>query len=403
MAQALPACPNLDWLRKTAKDQLRELRAQDPARKLADAQLAVARQFGFSSWRALKAHVDQVHSAASALPDEEVAAFLRHVGAGRVDAIKTAIEKFPAIVNSVGPHPYWGGRPQALHVSIETGRRDVFDLLLAAGAKVDGDNRLYDHWSPVMITYDKDRPDMRETLLARGARIGVLEALMAGDDVAVKRMLQRGKAALPPDPNGGSILAFARTPYAIDRLLELGAPIDIKDRWDTTPMEAFSRLGPSGQHLVEHLRSRGVAAPPEAYARVGDKDAIARMLAVDPQLIENDEIILAAVDFGHRELVQWLIERGANPNARSRIGSEGTALHSAAFEGNLEMVKLLVAAGADIRALDREYQGTPEGFARAAIEITNNPQCAVVADYLRELLTSGPVPPARRELPPKPA
>ena len=109
------------------------------------------------------------------------------------------------------------------------------------------------------------------------------------------------------------------------------------------------------------------------------------------------------MDFGHRELVQWLIERGANPNARSRIGSEGPALHSAAFEGNLEMVKLLVAAGADIRALDREYQGTPEGFARAAIEITNNPQCAVVADYLRELLTSGPVPPARRELPPKPA
>ena len=33
MAQALPARPNLDWLRKTAKDLLRELRAQDPARK----------------------------------------------------------------------------------------------------------------------------------------------------------------------------------------------------------------------------------------------------------------------------------------------------------------------------------------------------------------------------------
>ena len=27
MAQALPARPNLDWLRKTAKDHLRELRA----------------------------------------------------------------------------------------------------------------------------------------------------------------------------------------------------------------------------------------------------------------------------------------------------------------------------------------------------------------------------------------
>jgi hypothetical protein len=110
------------------------------------------------------------------------------------------------------------------------------------------------------------------------------------------------------------------------------------------------------------------------------------MLAADPQLIENDEIILAAVDFGHRELVQWLIERGANPNARSPIGSEGTALHSAAFEGNMEMVKLLVAAGADIHAIDREYQGTPESWARAAIEITNNPQCAIVAEYLAEVM-----------------
>jgi hypothetical protein len=108
-------------------------------------------------------------------------------------------------------------------------------------------------------------------------------------------------------------------------LLEFGAPIDMKDRWETTPMEAFSRLGPRGQHLVEHLRSRGVAAPLEAYARVGDQDAIAKMLAGDPRLIENDDIILAAVEFNHRELAQWLIERGANANARSRIGSERRA------------------------------------------------------------------------------
>jgi ankyrin repeat protein len=382
MAEALPARPNLEWLKKTAKQLLGELQAQDPARKLADAQFALARRYGFSSWRAMKAHIEQQFLPAQTLNDEDVAAFLRHVGAGRMDAIEVALAATPAIVNAVGPHPYWSGRPQALHVSIETARRDVFDRLLAAGANVNGENRLYEHWSPLMITYDKERPDMREALLARGARIGVVEALMAGDDAAVSRMLQRGKAALPPGPNGGSILAFARTPYAIDRLLELGAPIDIEDRWETTPIEAMSRLGPRGQHLVEHLLSRGAAAPPEVYARLGDQGAIARMLAANPRLIQNDEIIMAAVDFDHRELVRWLLDRGANVNARSVIGSQGTALHSAAFEGNLEVVKLLVAAGADIRALDHEYQNTPEGWARAAIEITNNPQCAEVAEYL---------------------
>ena len=60
MAHALPARPNLDWLRKTAKQALRDLRVQQPEARLADAQLAVARNYGFSSWRALKAHVDEL-------------------------------------------------------------------------------------------------------------------------------------------------------------------------------------------------------------------------------------------------------------------------------------------------------------------------------------------------------
>jgi ankyrin repeat protein len=379
MAHALPSRPNLEWLKKTAKQHLRELRAANPASKLADAQLAVARRFGFSSWRALKAHIDRP---ARALDDDRVAVFLRDVGAGRIDAIKATLAELPAIVNAIGPHPYWGGRPQALHVSIETNRRDVFDLLLEEGADVNGSNALYDHWSPLMLTYDRERADMRETLLARGARIGVVESLMAGDDDAVRRMLGSGKAKLPPDPNGGSILAFARTPYAIDRLLELGAARDVKDRWETTPIEAMSRLGPRGQPLVKHLLSRGITAPAEVYARTGDKRTIEAMLAANPRLIESDDLFMGAVEFSHYELAQWLLDQGANPNARSSIGSQGTALHSAAWEGDLTMVKLLVAAGADLQARDREHNGTPEEWARISIAVTNNARCREVAEYL---------------------
>jgi ankyrin repeat protein len=385
MSEALPARPNLEWLKKTAKQLLQELRAQIPGSKLADAQLKLARRYGFSSWRALKAHAEQFPAASHTYDDERVAAFLRDVGAGRVESIKATLAAYPEIVNAIGPHPYWGGRPQALHVSIETNRRDVFDLLLDAGADVDGSNPLYDHWSPLMLTYDRNREHMRETLLARGARMGVLEALMAGDDEALRRMLRKGNAALPPDPNGGSILAFARTPYAIDRLLELGAAVDVKDRWETTPVEKMSRLGPRGVPLVKHLVNRGIAVPPEAYARLGDKHAIEVMLAQNPQLIKSDDLFIGAVDFGHVDLVQWLLDQGANPNARSKIGSRGTALHSAAWEGNLQMAQLLVNAGADIRALDHEHHSTPESWARVAIEVTNNLQCAEVAAYLSEV------------------
>jgi uncharacterized protein YbbK (DUF523 family) len=54
----IPARPSLQWLRKTAKDRLGALRAHEPAAKLHDAQLLIARDFGFPSWRAMKERVD---------------------------------------------------------------------------------------------------------------------------------------------------------------------------------------------------------------------------------------------------------------------------------------------------------------------------------------------------------
>ncbi len=55
----LPARVSLEYLKKLAKDRLQELRQADPHTKLATALLAVARDHGFSSWRALKAEVEQ--------------------------------------------------------------------------------------------------------------------------------------------------------------------------------------------------------------------------------------------------------------------------------------------------------------------------------------------------------
>jgi hypothetical protein len=60
MPQALPANPNLDWLKKTAKQRLIQLRTSQPGAKLHEAQLALAHHYGFKSWRALKAHVDRI-------------------------------------------------------------------------------------------------------------------------------------------------------------------------------------------------------------------------------------------------------------------------------------------------------------------------------------------------------
>jgi hypothetical protein len=57
-SRALPQQPSLDHLRKEAKQRLTGLRAVDAAAQLTDAQRAVARAYGFKSWRALKAEIE---------------------------------------------------------------------------------------------------------------------------------------------------------------------------------------------------------------------------------------------------------------------------------------------------------------------------------------------------------
>ena len=60
MFRSLPANPNLEHLKKQAKDRLRELQAGRPDAQLADAQHELAREYGFASWPKLKAHVESV-------------------------------------------------------------------------------------------------------------------------------------------------------------------------------------------------------------------------------------------------------------------------------------------------------------------------------------------------------
>jgi len=65
MSRNLPARPNLEYLKNEAKDRLADLRRADPSAQLADAQHALAREYGFASWPKMKAHVE-----AAVAPDD---------------------------------------------------------------------------------------------------------------------------------------------------------------------------------------------------------------------------------------------------------------------------------------------------------------------------------------------
>jgi hypothetical protein len=68
MTRNLPPHPNLDHLKKQAKALLRKMKQENFVAKLADAQFAIAREYGFASWPKLKAYVESLPGAVTPAP-----------------------------------------------------------------------------------------------------------------------------------------------------------------------------------------------------------------------------------------------------------------------------------------------------------------------------------------------
>ena len=65
---------------------------------------------------------------------------------------------------------------------------------------------------------------------------------------------------------------------------------------------------------------------------------------VNAQDLAGTTILMLASYYGHTELVQLILSRGADPNLKDKQGR--TALRRASDSGNLEVVELLKRAGA---------------------------------------------------------
>jgi ankyrin repeat protein len=96
--------------------------------------------------------------------------------------------------------------------------------------------------------------------------------------------------------------------------------------------------------------------------------------------------LIKAVEEGRLTMVRKMLAKGADANSRSTFGSKGTALHSAAWNGDLPMAKLLVAHAADVHALDEEHKVTAAHFARHALKVFDRQNCKAVAEYLERLM-----------------
>lgn len=80
----LPDNPNIDHLRQQAKDLLAGLRDTEPTATLTDAQSSLAEQYGFRTWRDLKAEVDRVRGHAEVADPALAHAIAERYGLGKV-------------------------------------------------------------------------------------------------------------------------------------------------------------------------------------------------------------------------------------------------------------------------------------------------------------------------------
>ena len=79
-----------------------------------------------------------------------------------------------------------------------------------------------------------------------------------------------------------------------------------------------------------------------------DIERLKERLKSNPELIHTyrfrrEPLLIIAIYEGHSDIVEYLIEKGADVHATGN--SEDPALHLAAFAGNPETVKLLLKAG----------------------------------------------------------
>jgi Ser/Thr protein kinase RdoA (MazF antagonist) len=91
--KTLPDSPNLDHLRRQAKDLLAGLRDGRPGTTLADAQTTLAQQYGFRTWTDLKAEVDRRRGDAGTAGEEVARELADRFDLGRVTRPMTSVAR----------------------------------------------------------------------------------------------------------------------------------------------------------------------------------------------------------------------------------------------------------------------------------------------------------------------
>ena len=445
MSRKLTSRSSVANLKTEAKRWLRALRADDLAARtrfrraipfppdeptLRDVQFALAREYGAVGWRELVARAEsgtpnELSPRASALR-----ALLEAAASGNVQRIDPLLDAHPEIIDERGLLPA-GSLRTALHFAVSGGHEAAVRRLLDRGSdpnvRDEGDNALPLHFAaekehlPIIrllvehgsetigsgddhelevigwaTCFGTGKPDVVNYLLAHGARHNICSAVATGAIGEIRRIVREAPAELERRMDRANRhrrplhLAVMKHQHAsLEALLELGANLEALDGAGLTALDQAALNGDSD--LVRLLTEHGASIRPAAAVSLGRVDVIDALLRTEPDCLRPGEpwgtLIVRAAERASGAVIDALIGRGASPNVEdspdtSVDGTYGyTPLHAAAFHGNVSAARALVRHGANVRAREMRYFGTPVGWATYA-------RHQEVVDLL---LASGPV------------
>jgi ankyrin repeat protein len=295
--RALPARPSLDHQKKQAKELLAAFRAHEPEAvvrirehlpdkpriSLADAQLALAREYGFESWAALKAHIERARKPVPKTVRQQL-----HDAFERRDwkAVRSAFVEHPSLREEID-EPVFPFDTPALVQYASAQDLEAVDLLLELGADP---NRRTSWWAGGFHALHHARGAVADRLMAGGAvpdacgaaqmdRVDLLARILDEDP---SRVHERGG-------DGQTPLHFARSREVVDLLLAHGADIDALDvdhRSAPAHWMLQGKRGAGRYALAEYLVERGAAVDVFLAAALGLVDRLEAMLARDPSIGE---------------------------------------------------------------------------------------------------------------------
>lgn len=355
--RTLPEKPDLRHL----KDQARDLVRQGVSARLSEAQFRIAREYGFASWPKLKAHVESLGRAGelkAAIDANDLAAVKRLM------TLHPDLHRAPLGYGKDGPLT-WAAECRVPREAPSQARLSIARWMLENGSDVHqgGDGPL------MRAALDDERIPMMELLVEHGANVNALwhdfypivcapcETLAPA---SLRWLLAHGADLRQVSPKYGSpfsmvVGTYSRKPEGKHACLEVFAeaglmpPDNIGMAFHRGRIDLLEAFLASDRSLVHRRFSIEEIFPPEVG--LGPDDG----LHVTP--IRGVTLLHLAIEYDEVEIARWLLERGAEADARADIDSEGFGGHTPLFHAVVSMgrrddekARLLLENGANPNA-----------------------------------------------------